>query len=440
MAMEEKIVIRKSELEKRQPTVEEQEEIDRRISAEEEIFDPEEEKKEEPEEKEEEAKEEESSEEEEQEEEEEQKEGDEEKKEEKSEEGEEEQEEKEVDLMKAFEEADEQGKRDMIIEKEVALSQEQDEEAKKQLQSDLDQMREKADIKPEKDKIDAEIQAYLKENEGVSEEDARKVVEGEIAIADKYGRDPLKIARAYRHQQSEFSKADTRARELEETNKRLQLEVNMSKDFKPEELFSTEDKKVTREDVIDAYRKSYPKVTEEKEDEEVYEMAKRDTIQELRHQDAAQQKEMASRAGEKRRKLIAELPEDAQKYKGDLEALVSRVPDGRVIQDDYDLQDAIYWCKGREFDKAVKSAEEKGYRRALENKRIVGNASPAAKASSKTKKQKAKYNLTEAQKREAERMFESDPIPVEKKYELYQEIVDHNKAIEEAQKKKNKEA
>jgi hypothetical protein len=422
----------REELKKRQPTEEEQEEIDKRINAEEPLWDDEDEnddpdkKSSEIDEKEEEEKEE----------------GAEEEDTDKEDEEKEDEAEEEENEESDFNNADIDGKREILKQKETALETLEDEAEKSALEVEIDQMRavlESAEKEAEKADTDKVIKAYA-EAEDVTEEEAREIYQKDKNIIEKYGKDPLKMAKAYRLSQSEYMRKAEEAEKLGKQLQAMQLQAEMGRDFQPEKVLSASlGKEVSREEVIASYRRQYPGITKDLEDDAVYDHVKKDTLDKLRENSTRHAQMVKEKAKDRRNILIKSIPDDVKEYRNEIEQALESVPDNRVVSKDFSLNDIIYWTRGKHFsdiDKKIKEAENRGFKRGVEQRKIAGRKTSGG-GSPRTKKtnDKAKYHgLDEKQRQKALDYFANNPITETRKYALYAEMVEFDKELE----KKNK--
>ena len=348
----------------------------------------------------------------------------------------------EDDVQKEFDKADATGKGDLITELEIELENEADEDKKKDLQTTLDKWNESIEnpeIKPEENvDIETEIENYAKEKE-ISKEEAKEVIEGRNVVSKKYGDNPKKLAHALRSIQVEYTKekqahVDT-AKALETAN----LNVMMNSKIKPETILTKPDgSKLTREECIEAYRESYPELTDGKEDGEVYDLQRQHVLRHMNYIQKESQSKVKSDAKSKRIELMSDLPKDAEPYKASIKKMLDKFPDSAVAQEGFDLEEVILLHKGKDADKLVKEAEKRGYKRGIERKRIVGEIKTP---SGKTKTNKdggdnKAFNLTDTQKQEALDFYADNNISESRKYELYADIVKHNKELKDKKDKK----
>lgn len=436
--MAEAIIVRQSDLQKGNPTPEQAEELDRRNveigegkRKDEELFDPEPEKK--PEEK---------------------KAG--EKPEEKAEEKPEEKtgELSDAQLLEADEGtlSDEQKTRksDLSKAKEAADKEEEDKKILEAKEEDLDDagkarkeelVKAKDSQKSVEDKakaFDEEVKAYVTEHQ-VSEEDARKDLASVSKIVENAKNDPKKIGKSYLHLQ----------RVLARTTEELKAVKNAASQFRAVEVtadsvskaieagqITVQGKKVSKEQLLESYREAHKDITEDMEDEKVFKLVVKDMKAGVDSRNQKELAQMGTKAKERKAELINALSEADKKLLPQIQPILDKFTDRQILNKNFSLEDTILWSKGKSYDNGVKEAEERGFKRGIEARKIVGQIKKPAEGKPKTKSSGGGTSLTDAEKRAAEEMFSNNDIPIETKYKHYREILDHDKELSERNKKK----
>ena len=94
--------------------------------------------------------------------------------------------------------------------------------------------------------------------------------------------------------------------------------------------------------------------------------------------------------------------------------------DETVLDEHFDINDAILWAKGKRYDADLKAAEERGSKRAKEGAEIVGVVKGSSSGGVKPQQKKSFANsLSKGQKEVAEEMFAGDSV--EESYKLFME-------------------
>jgi len=350
---------------------------------------------------------------------------------------EEEEEEEEVKVSEEFTESSLSDKEALIKEREEALESIEDEAEKETAQAELDSMKKVYDKEDEayeetrKGEQD-DLQALMKEHE-IGEDDAQTIIDGEKAIVEKYSGDPKKMARAFRHIQSQYSRTKAIAEDAEMRNEQALLDGKLEID--PVQLVkNATGEDVTKEDLVGRYREQYPKMTVDMEDDAVFELIHKDMRSEVKRIAQDKKRQRKETALRKRETLIRSIPRSARKYDKQIKSILDNCSDGQVARDTFNLDDIILNCKGTDFDQAVKEAEEKGYKRGLENRKIVAEKGSPTGGKKPASKPSKSSGLSDSEKKEAEKMYETDDIPVKDKYKHYKDVLDHRKKFDETNK------
>ena len=342
----------------------------------------------------------------------------------------------ETDPQKMFDAADATGKGDLVAELELTIENEADEDQKKELQATLDKWNEVIDnpvVKPEEEvDIETEIDNYAKEKE-ISTEEAKEVIEGRNVVSKKYGDNPKKLAHALRSMQVQFTKEKEAHVGTAKALDQASLKVMLNSKIKPEETLKKPDgTKLTRDECIEAYRESYPDLTDDKEDGEVYDLQRQHILRHMNHIQKESQERVKSDAKSKRVDLMANLPKEAEQYKDSIKKMLDTFPDGAVAQEGFDLEEIILVHKGKDSDKREREAEKRGYKRGLEKKKIIGDLRRPAGSPHTTKDTKGdtkSHGLEDSGKQKALAFFKDDNITEQRKYELYADMIKKEEAL-----------
>jgi len=418
-----------SELKTREATVEEQTEIDRRIEKGEELFDKEDGTPKEPEKKEGEPKEPEK------------------KAEEKKEEGKL----SDAELLdkddKDLTEEQKVKKSDLVKAKEISEKQEEDERIVNAKDEDLDKdqkarkaelLKSKENSKSEEEKqkeLEGEVDAYALEH-SVSKEDARKDIESISKIVDNFKGDPKKLAKSLHHLQRITSKTQEELKAFRNAPPAPTSEPTIKgivEAIDNGELL-LDGKKATKDAVIDRYRIKNRDLGDDVSDETIMKLVAKDMLAGYESWKKDNLTKLSSAAKEKKEKLLGELSEKDKEYLPIIKPIIDAHTDAQIMSENYNLKDFIQWGKGQDAEAREKAAEDRGFKRGVEARKILGEIKKPGEGSPKVKGG-TKTTLTDAQKKEAEDFYANDNIPLTRKYELYTEIVTREKE----RKDKNKE-
>ena len=278
---------------------------------------------------------------------------------------------------------------------------------------------------------DEEVKLYAAA-EKITEEQAKEVLEGERKIVEKYEGNASKLARAYRHVQVLWKQAQDELKAVKEAG---------SAPLKENELIIN-DKRMTFDEakpqMVEAYREAFPDKTAELTDGQVFDEAKRDYLLKVKTVMTDKREEMKKEATSKRAKLILDLPDSAKPFKADIEAILRTAPDGQVLHQDYNLEDIIFWAKGKNFEKIAKEREDAAYKRGLEKARILGEKNDAPESGGKGggAGKTTKRVLSPAEKEEALRKFDGmNFMTDEQKYDAWAEVLEDEETKEKQKKK-----
>ncbi len=341
-----------------------------------------------------------------------------------------------ADLVKAQEVAEAEKEDKRILE---AKDEDLDEKGKAR-KAELVKAKEGAQTEEEqKTALDEEVKAYATEH-SVSEEDARKDLESVSGIQEKYKNDAKKVSVAYLHTQRAYDL-------LKEENKTLknapppmpteQASIKSITEMIEGGKIVFNDKSATKEELIEAYRKQNTDLGDDVTDDTVVKFIARSMLSMYASKRKDNLTKLSSEAKDKKAKLISELSESDKKFLPTIKSILENHTDRHIMSDQYSIEDVIFWAKGKESDKLVKEADAVGFKRGVEARRIIGAIKTPAEGKTKTKKGAGdKTNLNDAQKKTAESYFANDDISLEMKYELYADILEHDKKLKKDKDKK----
>lgn len=300
-------------------------------------------------------------------------------------------------------------------------------EAEKKAKEEADlKAKEEADKKAAEEAFQKEAEDYAKEND-ITVDQAKQELESDLGIAKKYENDPRKLARAYRNIQTLYSKTDS---ELKKIKSEPEILAEGEMVFRGKRY----NKEQTRAILIDAYRKDHKEQSESMDDDEVYQTA----IGELKKRGSelakAESDKIAAEAIKKRTDHISGLSESDKKFGDEVKEIIEMIPDHAVINENFSIKDTVFWVKGKHYDddlsKAVKEAEERGYKRGTEERKIIGERPPVGSGSAPKKKSAGVETLTPEEKDRALTMYQSvSNKSDEEKYAMFAEYKKHDQAI-----------
>ena len=304
-------------------------------------------------------------------------------------------------------------------------------EEQKTRKTDLTKAKEVSDKKVEDKKI----------IEAKDEEDARKDLESIGKIVDNSKGDARLLAKNFLHLQRMKARTEEELKATKNAASQPRAQEitaeSLEKQIEAGEI-TLQGKKVNKEELIEAYRGAHKDITGAIEDDGVvFKMVCKDMKAGVETQRRDQFAQLGVNAKAKKAKLIEDLSEADKKLLPQMQPILDNFTDRQIMGKDFSLEDLVLVTKGRGADKREKDAEARGFKRGVEYRRIIGEMKgPGADGKPKTKTSSNKSSLTDAQKKEAEDRFASNNVPLERKYELYEEIVDYEKELKEKKKKK----
>lgn len=237
---------------------------------------------------------------------------------------------------------------------------------------------------------------------GMTYAEAKEDIEKTAEIINQYKNDPAEMARAMRNKDREYNKLKTEAEKA--AAQKQPLFRRMTDDqFR---VWAREQVK-GKADMITKYREKYPAKSEGMSDEAVVEEIAERELEIYRHKADEKEAEIRTLAIRKRDELLSSVSEADRRFIPEVKAILSETHDSVVLNGDFDVQDAIYWAKGKVFDKEIKDAEERGAKREREKAAIVG-VKKAGTGSSKASTGSKETALTSKQKGYAKEMFGAD--------------------------------
>lgn len=276
---------------------------------------------------------------------------------------------------------------------------------------------EKKEDEPVKSEVtDEAVNEWALKN-GMTTEEAREDLEKTKAIIKKY-KSPEEMAKALRSTQSAYDKARSEASKEKE-----------AEPFKPSanpklEVMTFVD--ANKEKLIEQYRSTYPARTRDMEDDAILEEVSDKLLGEFNNFQNQQMKAMQQTAAQRREQLFAGLSESDRKFLPDIKAVVDKTEDYKILSKNFNMVDIVRWAKGAKYDADVKAAEERGYKRAKEDAKIVGIVSTGT-TSAKVKTSGSSVSLDAYDKRRAKEMFGTTSMTEEEMFKEYADLKKKNR-------------
>ncbi len=240
--------------------------------------------------------------------------------------------------------------------------------------------------------------------------EAKDDIEKIDGIVEQFKSDPKELAQALRNKDREYDKLKNESvkKESEAEPVFQALTESQFRNIAIDKIDNEPDK------YVDAYKKRYPAKAELMSDEAIIEeIVDREYVG---YQSYAKEQEVdiKTNAISKRDEILSGISEEDRRFLPDVKALLSKLTDVDVLSPDFDSTYLIHISKGKNFDKEIKAAEERGYRRAKDGATILGVKS---RGKQKPTQKAIETSLSEDQKHRAEEMFpESDGYSKEKAY------------------------
>lgn len=241
--------------------------------------------------------------------------------------------------------------------------------------------------------------------------EAKEDLEKTEEIIKQYKNDPAEMARAMRNKDREYQKlraeAEKAAKKPEPPFRRMT--DDQFRDFAKKKV-------AEMPDYVGKYREKFPAKSENMSDEAIVEEIVERELMIYGEKATQKEVEIKDTAAKKRNDLIAGLPEADRRFIPEIKALLAETDDVSVIAEGFDIQDALYWAKGKAYDADIKAAEDRAIKRMKESPEIIGT-----KGGGGSKPQGAKTSgLTESQKSRAIEMFGTDSSD-EKCFEMFKD-------------------
>jgi len=287
------------------------------------------------------------------------------------------------------------------------------EAAKQKKEEELDEeevalLKESDDAK-EKAKAE-ERETYISEysdKHSITAAQAEKQVDKIYGVRDKYKDDQKEMAQAIYHLNTKLAQAGDELSRIRLTPGPEEIVVQGKKLSKEE----------TRAWVIEKYREKEPDLSEGLEDDKVFKMGWKE-IGEVQKKNAYKiQEKMRTESEARRKDVLDELATEDKPFLKDIRIALDRVSDRDVLAEDFDIQDYVYWARGKNHHKDKKAAIEKAVAEALKSKKIV-STNPGG-GGGKAPAKKPTIVLSDADKDRALDMYESAKVSDEKAFELY---------------------
>lgn len=252
---------------------------------------------------------------------------------------------------------------------------------------------------------------------GLTLEEAKEDLAKTKSVVEKY-KTPEEMARTLRHLQSEHDKLKNVAE--------AKPEVDPYKVSANPRLEVYQFVHANQDKLVENFRNQYPAKSRDMEDDAVLEEVSERILNDYQGWNNNQKVKMSSDARSKRDQLLSSINEADRQFLPDVKAVLDKTSDRSIVSNQFSLTDVLAWAKGQQYDKRVKEAEERGYKRGKEEAKILG-VIPSASPKGGTTPVKKGVALNEYEKRMAREMFGTTSFSDEEKYEAYIEVTKKGK-------------
>lgn len=250
------------------------------------------------------------------------------------------------------------------------------------------------------EKADNERVEKLAKEEGISVDDVRENELKDRSVADRHGKDPFKLARALRKEQSEYGKLKNEVEQLRD----LKAKIEESQIRYSEERFETQMAK-GRDDIIAKYREKYADETAELSDDAVFERGKAIIKEALKAQDAQKTEKNKTEAVKRRDEIIKSISDEFKDYIPEVKDMLKDITDAQVLDKGFDVNYLATYARGRKVTSDyIKSLEEAAYKRGVEQAKIIPKVLPAKPTAVKVDSGKGS-ELSQTEKTRAEEIY-----------------------------------
>lgn len=259
----------------------------------------------------------------------------------------------------------------------------------------------------------------MAKEEGVTVDQYRELEKKDAEIVKRHGgdiKDPaaLKLARALRKQQSEYTKTKNELDAIEQ-------EATLKGPIIDMKVFEANCEK-ERNELVAAYRQDFPEDTAAGEDDDLaFERSKAAVLvgYKQKHKSVVH-----SKAEEKRKALLETVPGEVKsEFSSEIQDHLNQCTDEQVLSPRFNMEHVIQFQRGKKYTpEFVKKMTDEAYRRGMENKRILSVRQPSGSKPIVPKKSSGStdtYGLNQYQQKRALDMFEGTNMSDSDKYREY---------------------
>lgn len=330
-----------------------------------------------------------------------------------------------------------------VKEQPVEETKEESEEAAESESKPAEEQQTEEEAKPEeeesenkKETVKPSLEDVMKvyaEKNGITIEEAKADFEANDGVLKKYMDNPEtfphELAKAYRNQQAEYTKSKEHQKQVNANNFASQI-IADPKGFINKALDANKDK------LLKDFRENNPERSNILTDGAILEELREKGLANLKIEIQNYQSKTQKDAGQKRESLVSSLKDADKPFAAEIKSMLYKLPDSQVADPTFNFKDLIRWAKGDDvvISKMIKDAEDKGYQRAMQEKKILGDANTSksgATGKTKPKVESKQPTLSGYDQKKAMEMFGSVYQTREECYAAYDEVVLKRKKIME---------
>jgi hypothetical protein len=283
-------------------------------------------------------------------------------------------------------------------------------------------------IKTEPENVDDVVSQWaVKHN--LTVEQAKEDLDKTKSIVEKY-KSPEEMARALRQIQSERDILKN------ETSRQAQPVVPPAVQQDPR-IEINQYVANNAENIINQYKQRFPNKSAILTDEAILEEVAEKHYEGYQSWANQQRQVVKDNASMKRNEVLNNLSQDDKAYMAEIKPVLMEMADGQILAKDFSVKELISWAKGKNIDRLLKEAEERGYKRAKsEGTKILGQM-PTSTVETKTNIKKPSgttASLSAYEKERALEMYDGTTMTEEEKYQAFAETMSSAKKKQEKQK------
>lgn len=202
---------------------------------------------------------------------------------------------------------------------------------------------------------------------GMTPVEAKADIEATRAVLKNY-KSPEEIARALRSTQSAYDKL--RSTEGKKPAQQVFTPLSDEQFIKEATAHFTKE----QDQHVEQYRQKFPAKSELMTDEAIIEEIVYKSLDGYKSWSKEKSNEVVQTANKRREEILSTLADDDRKWIPSVKAIIDNVNPQALLSDSFDVEDLLRHARGEKagYLAAIKEAEERGYKRAMENPRILG--------------------------------------------------------------------